>query len=108
MSAEFAGSLDQRVTIQRRAADRDDLGGASGGWEAGVAVWAALAPLTPGIGGEGDRPLGRSRWKAVIRAGAEIVPGDRLQWRGGTFAVRSVEADPATPDRLTLMLEEQP
>jgi head-tail adaptor len=106
MSAEFAGALDQRVTVRRRAADRDDLGGAAGGWGEGAAVWAALTPMAA-RGADGDRPVGRARWRAVVRSGVEVVPGDRLVWRSCDFAVRSVVADPAAPDRLTLVVEEE-
>jgi head-tail adaptor len=106
--SEFAGGLTQRVTVQRRSADRDDLGGADGGWTTLASVWAALAPIAPAAWGAGDpggRPSAAPRWRASLRT-ADVVPGDRLQWRGASLVVRSVEADPAAPDRLTLVLEE--
>ncbi len=103
--SEFAGGLTQRVTVQRRGADRDDLGGADGGWTTLDTVWAALTPIAPATWGQGDGPSAALRWRASLRA-THVAPGDRLQWRGGYLAVRSVEADPAAPDRLTLVLEE--
>ena len=102
---EFAGGLTQRVVVQRRAADRDDLGGADGGWATIAQVWAALAPIAPAAWGQGDRPGAAPRWKASLRT-TDVLPGDRLQWRGADLTVRSVEADPAASDRLTLVLEE--
>ncbi len=105
--AEFAGTLAERVCLQRRSGERDDLGGADGAWSAGVTVWAAMAPAAPAAWGQGDRPGASARWRATIRAsGADVLPGDRLTWRGTAYAVRSVEADPATPDRLLLTVEE--
>jgi head-tail adaptor len=106
MSAELAGTLGRRLTILRRAPDRDDLGGAAGEWAAVSAVWGSLEPLAPAVWSAGDRPAATPRWRAVVRSGADVVPGDRLQWRLLLLAVRSVEADPATPDRLILTLEE--
>jgi head-tail adaptor len=106
MSGEFSGALTQRVLVQRRAATRDDLGGASGAWTTIATLWAAIEPITPASWGEGDLPAAAPRWRATIRAAADVAIGDRLQWRGLLFAVRTVEADPAMPDRLTLMLEE--
>jgi len=103
--SEFAGGLTQRVFVQRRSADRDDLGGADGSWATLSQVWAALAPIAPAAWGQGDRPGASPRWRASLRT-TDVVPGDRLQWRGLLFAVRSAEADPALPDRLTLVLEE--
>jgi head-tail adaptor len=107
MSGEFAGALTQRVVILRRSADRDDLGGADGGWTAIAGAWAAIAPGAPARWGEGDRPAATPRWRAALRSGTDVAPGDRLQWRLLLLAVRTVEADPAAPDRLTLTLEEE-
>lgn len=104
MSA-FAGGLTQRVLVQRRGADRDDLGGADGPWATLAQVWAALSPIASAAWGQGDRPGAAPRWQAILRT-TDVVPGDRLQWRGVTLVVRAVEADPAAPDRLTLVVEE--
>jgi head-tail adaptor len=105
--AEFAGTLTERVCLQRRSGGRDDLGGADGAWSAGVTVWASMASVTPAAWGQGDRPNAAPRWRATIRAiGAGVLPGDRLTWRGQPYAVRSIEADPAAPDRLLLTVEE--
>jgi head-tail adaptor len=108
MSAEFAGALTQRVSILRRSADRDDLGGADGGWSVVEGAWAALEPVTAAAWGAGDLPAAKPRWRAMLRAGADVAPGDRLQWRLLLLAVRSVASDPAWPDRLALILEEVP
>ncbi|WP_019832514.1 phage head completion protein [Sphingomonas sp. PR090111-T3T-6A] len=105
--AEFAGALGERVCLQRRSGERDDLGGAGGAWSAGVTVWAAMAPAGAASWGQGDRPGAAPRWRATIRAiGADVRSGDRLTWRGAAYAIRSVEADPAAPDRLLLTVEE--
>jgi head-tail adaptor len=108
MSAEFAGALDQRVTLRRRDPARDDLGAPGAGWASVGALWAQVAPLPPATWGEGDRPAAAQRWRATVRAGADVRPGDALDWRGAGFAVRSVVADPALPDRLVLHLEALP
>jgi head-tail adaptor len=106
MSGELAGALTRRISILRRAADRDDLGGASGEWEVVAATWAALEPITAANWGAGDRPTATPRWRALLRAGVDAVAGDRLQWRLLLLTVRAVTADPATPDRIVLTLEE--
>ena len=108
MSGEFAGALTQRVSILRRAADRDDLGGADGGWSVVAGHWAALEPVTAAAWGAGDLPSAKPRWRAVLRAGVDVAPGDRLQWRLLLLGVRSVGTDPASPDRIALVLEEVP
>jgi len=103
--SEFAGGLTQRGLVQRRSTDRDDLGGADGDWATLAEVWAALEPIAPAAWGQGDRPNAAPRWRASLRT-TDVVPGDRLQWRARLLVVRSVDADPAAPDRLTLVLEE--
>lgn len=106
MSGELAGALARRVSILRRAATRDDLGAASGEWLVIAGAWAALEPIAAAGWGAGDRPFATPRWRAVLRAGAGVAPGDRLQWRLLLLTVRAVEADPALPDRIVLTLEE--
>lgn len=106
MSGELAGGLARRVTILRRSPDRDDLGGADGNWSVMASAWAALEPVAAAAWGAGDRPSASSRWRATLRAGIDVTAGDRLQWRLLLLAVPTVEADPATPDRITLTLEE--
>lgn len=105
MSGEFSGALTERVTLQRRAATRDDMGAANGAWTTIATLWAGIAPVTPASWGAGDLPAAAPRWAATIRAGADVATGDRLQWRGLSFTVRTVETDPAIRDRLTLVLE---
>lgn len=107
MSGELAGALTRRVSILRRANDRDDLGGANGEWSVVAGAWASLEPINPANWGEGDLPTATPRWRAVLRAGTEVAPGDRVQWRLLLLTVRAVEADPATPDRIVLTLEEE-
>ncbi len=106
MSGELSGALTERVAVQRRAEARDDLGGAAGAWTTIATLWAALEPITAAAWGAGDMPVAAPRWRATMRSGADMAAGDRLQWRGRLFAVRAVEADPAAPDRLIVMLEE--
>lgn len=107
MSAEFSGALTQRLTLLRRQAARDTLGGASGAWAATGTIWASVVPVASAPWGAGDRPVAAPRWRAMLRSNFDVSPGDRAQWRGLIFAVRAVEADPATPDRIALILEEE-
>jgi head-tail adaptor len=101
----LAGALSERVTLLRRAETRDALGGAVVSWADGGLRWAALVPAGE-ADGTGDRPFGVPRWSATLRAGVAVAPGDRLMWRDRLVGVLAVTADPATPDRLTLKLEE--
>lgn len=109
--AELAGSLRERVTIERWQAARDENGADVGEWRRLAAVAAALVPEAAdgaAAGFEGEAPRSRGRWLVTLRAGPAIDLATRLRWRGRTLAVLAVTADPARPDRLLLRVEERP
>ena len=103
---EFAGTLTQRVTIERRAGDRDQAGGATGGWPAIATTFAAIAPAGTTDIEAGEALDARPRWGVTMRP-ADVIFGDRLRWGARLLAVRSVVADPRTPDRMMLECEEE-
>lgn len=109
--AELAGSLRERVVIERWLAGRDENGADVGEWRRLASVAAALVPEgtsggAPGFEGEAVRS--RMRWQVTLRAGPVIDLATRLRWRGRSLAVLAVTTDPARPDRLTLRAEERP
>ena len=103
---EFAGTLTQRVTIERRANDRDEAGGATGEWSAIATMFAAIAPDGTIDTEAGEALDARPRWRVTMRP-ADVTVGDRLRWGGRLLAVRGVVADPRTLDRMTLECEEE-
>lgn len=110
MTEEWAGTLVERVAIERFVDDRDDAGASVGQWQGAGAAWAAIVPDggNGGRGGsEGEARRSRSRWRVTMRApgGAGIDLTSRLVWRGHWLAVLSVETDPRRPDRVSLRCE---
>lgn len=106
MSGEFAGALRERVTIERRAGDRDALAGASGRHVYDGAAWVAVAPLPPGAEQIGAALSALPRWQITMRKREGIGPWTRLVWRGRYLGVRSVTSDPRTPERMQLVCDE--
>lgn len=106
MSGELAGRLRSRVAIQRRAADRDTIGGATGDWVTIGQAWAGLAPDGTGDVAAADARRAAPRWQVTLRAGADVTIGDRLIWRGRKLRVRRLSEDPAQPDRIMLDTQE--
>ena len=104
---ELAGTLRERLTLERRAAGRDGMGGADGAWSTIGTVWAALEPRTSGPAVQGDALDMRPRWRVTLRAGSGIAVGDRLVWRARYLRVRGVTDDPALPDRTSVEAEEE-
>lgn len=106
MSGELAGVLRERVTLLRRDAARDALGGASGEWAAIGEAWAAIVPDGAGGAVSGDAPDAPQRWRVTLRAPTPATIGDRLGWGARGLRVRGRSDDPAMPDRVTLLVEE--
>ena len=106
MRGAFAGTLAERIAIERRGEARDDVGGAEGDWALLTTCWAAIGLDGSGAEASGDVLSRMPRWRVTVRSGVAPGPGDRINWKGRLLAVRRVEADPRTPDRLVIMAEE--
>lgn len=107
MTEEWAGTLVERVAIERFVDDRDDAGASVGQWQGAGAAWAAIVPDGRG-GSEGEARRSRPRWRVTMRVpagGTAIGLTSRLVWRGHWLAVLVVETDPRRPDRVTLRCE---
>jgi len=107
MSAELAGLLRERVTIQRRGPGRDALGGAVGEWTTIAEAWAAVAPADGGPVVAGGALAAMPWWRVTLRAPSAAAMGDRMIWRGRRLMTRRITADPRLPDRVECMMEEE-
>ncbi|WP_282026855.1 phage head closure protein [Limimaricola cinnabarinus] len=99
-----AGSLRDRITIQRQTETTDDYGNTVGAWADLVSVWADVRETT----GKEKVAAGRveASRTATIRvrkssATAGITEADRLTARGETWNIRSI----AQADRKGVMLD---
>jgi head-tail adaptor len=106
MSAELAGLLRERVTLERQAPGRDALGVARGAWLSLGQCWAAVVPAGEGERYLGDAAAAPARFHVTIRARKVFGVGDRVIWRGRTLVVETVTFDPTIPDRITCLTEE--
>jgi head-tail adaptor len=104
---ELAGRLRERVTVERRAATRDALGGAIGDWIAEAVVAAAIVPARAGAAVVADAASGLDGWAVTVRSEADVRVGDRLVWRERRLSVVRATRDPTTPDRLEIFSEEE-
>ncbi len=106
MTGEFAGSLRERVLIEHRQGNRDQLAGATGNYAYAGEAWAALMPMMPGdLVGAGALSA-MPRWQVTMRKREGIGPGTRLTWRRKYLAVRGVRCDPREPAQIVLTCEE--
>lgn len=106
MRKEFAGAMNERVTLLKPTAGRDALGDAGGDWTMVDLVWARVVPAATGPDHAGDTRAGLPRWRMWMRPCAVAV-GDRIERVNGVLDIVEVTADPAMPDRVTILGEER-
>jgi head-tail adaptor len=106
MSAEFAGSLRERIAIERPATVRTAGGLQTAGWEPVAECLAAIVPEGAGAEAEAMSLSAMPRFRVTIRARHGIAVGQRVRWGERLLAVRQMIEDPRLADRLMLRCEE--
>jgi head-tail adaptor len=98
--SEIAGTLSERVTIERRDPARDAIGGATGGWTGEGSFWAAIrAERADGF----DAP---ARWRVTLR-GRDIGFEHRIGWAGRHLRVVAIADDAGRTGLVTVIAEEE-
>ena len=107
MSAEFAGTLRERIVVERQLEARTATGLAAGEWETVFSCLAAVVPETAaGAEAEGQALSGMGRFRVTIRARDGAAVGQRVVWRGRALLVRQMVDDPRLSDRIAMRCEE--
>lgn len=106
MTSELAGTLRERVILEKRLGGRDALGGAAGRYAYLGEAWAAVSPIAPGDLTAGESLRALPRWRVIVRRRSGIDPGVRLVWRGRQLAVRGIVSDPRDASHIILTCEE--
>lgn len=101
MAEEFAGRLRTRLGLERWAD-----AGSGPGWQAAGELWAEVAPASDRIREDGGAEQYRGRLRVRLRP-ADVDESCRLLWEGRAYAVLATRRDPATPDRMELLIEER-
>lgn len=104
--AEFAGTLNERIILERPVAARSGTGLRENGWQRYASCLAAISPEGAGAESEGMVLSAMPRFRVVVRAGRGITVDDRVHWAGRLMLVRQVLADPRSRERITLRCEE--
>lgn len=106
MSAEFAGTLNERISIERPSGDLTGTGLPDGRWVAVATCRASIASDGTGPQSEGMVLSAMPRFRVVVRRRSGISVGYRMRWRDRFLTIRRVLDDPGMTDRLTLQCEE--
>ena len=104
--SEFAGTLKQRVRIERPVDLRTDSGLQQPGWEPVATCLAAIMAEGAGQEAEAQALSSMPRYRVTIRWREGIAVGQRVVWGMRAMLVKQRIDDPATPDRILLKCEE--
>lgn len=104
--AEFAGTLRERISVERPVTSRSAAGLREGGWEQVASCLAAVTLEGAGAEAEAMTLSAMPRYRVQIRMRENIGIDQRVRWKGRVLMIRQVLFDPKLPDRLMLKCEE--
>lgn len=106
MSNEFAGTLRERVTIERPVSLRNEMGLQVPGWERVCRCLAGVALDSVGPESEAQALSAMPRYRVTIRMREGIALDQRILWGGRVLMVRQMLDDPRARDRIVMRCEE--
>jgi len=104
--SEFAGTLRERVIIERPVSSRNSMGLQEPGWEEVCRCLAAVALETVGAESEGQALSAMPKYRVTVRWREGTGVGLRVRWRGRSLMVGQLLEDPRARDRIVMRCEE--
>ena len=106
MSGEFAGTLRERVLIERPISSRNAMGLQEPGWEKLCSCLASVTLESVGAESEAQALSAMPRFRITIRQRDGIAIDQRITWSGRKLMVRQLLDDPRAKDRIAMRCEE--
>jgi head-tail adaptor len=103
---EFAGTLKERVIIERPTNERNAMGLQQPGWEPVCRCLASVTLDSVGAEREGQALSAMPRYRVTVRKRDGIAIDQRLSWAGRLMMIRQLLDDPRARDRIILRCEE--
>lgn len=103
---EFAGTLRERVTIERPISVRNAMGLQEPGWELVCRCLASVTLDSVGPESEAQALSAMPRYRITIRWREGIAIDQRVSWNGRSLKVRQLLDDPRAKDRIAMRCEE--
>ena len=104
--SEFAGTLSERITIERPVGARTPMGVQQSEWETVCRCLAAIVPEGAGAESEAQALSAMPKYRVTIRWREGIAIDQRVSWRGRMLMVRQMLDDPRARDRIQMRCEE--
>ena len=106
MSAEFAGTLKERILIERPSSERTAMGLQTAGWEPVARCLAAIEPEGMGPEAEAQALSAMPRFRVSIRWREGVAIDQRISWGERLLMVRQLADDPRRRERIVMRCEE--
>ena len=106
MSSEFAGTLRERILIERPISTRNMMGLQEPGWEEVCRCLASVVLESIGPEAEAQALSPMPKYRVTIRQRDGIALDQRITWSGRKMIVRQLLNDPRQTDRIVLRSEE--
>jgi SPP1 family predicted phage head-tail adaptor len=104
--SEFAGTLRERVIIERPVSLRNAMGLQEPGWEEVCRCLAAVTLESVGAEAEAQALSSMPKYRVTIRRRDGIALDQRIRWSGRSLMIRQLLDDPRTKDRIAMRCEE--
>jgi head-tail adaptor len=106
MSGEFAGTLRERILIERPISTRNAMGLQEPGWEEVCRCLASVVLESVGPESEAQALSAMPRFRVTIRQRDGIALDQRITWNTRKMMVRQLLDDPREKDRIVMRCEE--
>ena len=106
MTREFAGSLRERILIERPVTNRTAMGLQEDGWEKVCRALAAIEPDGAGTEAEAQALSAMPRFRVTMRPRDGVEVGQRIVWGKTQLMIRQLLLDSIQPDRVVLRCEQ--
>jgi len=106
MSGEFAGTLRERIVIERAISLRNAMGLQEPGWEQVCRCLASVTLESVGPESEAQSLSAMPRYRVTMRRRDGVSIDQRVIWNSRKLMVRHLLDDPRDKDRLTMRCEE--
>ena len=104
--SEFAGTLNERIIIERPVGERTPMGVQQTEWELLCTCLAAIVLEGSGAESEAMALSAMPRFRVTIRNRDGVAIDQRVNWRGKLMMVRQILDDPRMRDRMVMRCEE--
>lgn len=104
--SEFAGTLRERIVVEKPVSARTASGLQQPGWEPIARCLAAIVPDGIGALSEAQALSALPRFRVIMRRRGDVTVGQRIKWKERRMLVMQRVDDPRLPHRMLLRCEE--